>query len=74
MSRKERLFADFTLAMQKAKAWEADQFKGIAGSEDWTAHAWLLERRFPDQYGRPGRRFSRRGARDDLGLYLRSEP
>ena len=24
----------------------------IAGSDDWRAHAWLLERRFPDRWAR----------------------
>jgi hypothetical protein len=73
--RKERLFAEFALEVQKAQAeWEAGQLKAIAKADDWTAHAWLLERRFPDRYGRPGRRSSGRMQREDSALYLHTEP
>jgi hypothetical protein len=53
---RERLFADFAFAVQRAEAeWEHQLLQEIAASDDWKAHAWLLERRFPDDYGRPGR-------------------
>jgi hypothetical protein len=48
-------FAEFTIAVQKALAeWESEQLQAIAeaGKTDWRASAWLLERRFPQEYGR----------------------
>ncbi|MGH8544065.1 MAG: hypothetical protein ACREX3_10650 [Gammaproteobacteria bacterium] len=55
MPEEEIPFVEFFLAVQKALAeWELQQLEAIAeaGKKDWRASAWLLERRFPDQYGR----------------------
>lgn len=58
ISDEELPFAEFSLAVRKALAeWELEQLEAIAeaGKKDWRASAWLLERRFPDEYGPPAR-------------------
>lgn len=32
--------------------WEAERQGRVAGADDWKADAWLLERRFPDRWGK----------------------
>jgi hypothetical protein len=54
----ERLLADFVVACQQAEAaMENDALGEICrhGEKEWTAHAWRLERRWPDRYGRRDR-------------------
>lgn len=53
-SEHSKLFEDIDAAKCE---WEAKLLKSIneAGKESWQAHAWLLERKMPDKYGRKDR-------------------
>jgi len=57
----EKPYAEFCTAVEQVRSeWETRQLEGIeaaaeAGPQHWTARAWLLERRFPDKYGRRDR-------------------
>jgi hypothetical protein len=57
----ERPFMEFYTAVEQVRSeWETRQLEGIeeagkTGPQYWTARAWLLERRFPDKYGRRDR-------------------
>jgi hypothetical protein len=56
--KREAPFAELAFSIQRALAeWELKQIQAIAeaGKRDWRAAAWLLERRYPDEYGPPGR-------------------
>jgi hypothetical protein len=56
----ERPFAEFYRDVDAALAeWETGHVEAIEAAgehpQHWTARAWLLERRFPDKYGRRDR-------------------
>ena len=54
---KDPLYAEFAMAMERGKAkFKATHIANITKAakqeRHWQASAWLLERRFPDEYGR----------------------
>lgn len=68
-------FAEFAEALMRARAKsEAALVASIAtaGKTDWRAAAWILERRFPDQYGNRVTLIKRLGqmTEDELDAYL----
>lgn len=71
---------EFLLAFyvrEKVKAYNSFRNKHLkniekAGSKQWQASAWLLERVFPSDYGRPERVLSVEGGDDELGKYIQS--
>jgi hypothetical protein len=54
VSEQARPFAEFLVAMEKAKAtWAGRAERKIAAADDWKAHAYLLERRYGKEYRLP---------------------
>ncbi len=63
-------FGEFCMALKRADA-EAEiaclrRIKAAAEAGDWRAAAWMLERRYPEKWGR------RRAARSEGGIVVRS--
>lgn len=52
----EGLYFEFCNAVKRAEALaEADALKGLMYAGEWQALAWILERKFPDRYGKRNR-------------------